>query len=406
MRDSSLVFLAGITGVPWQDIATDNTLTDPKALKYKTADQLAAGGVWDDILGDVNKYVKPKDPLMEESIDPRTGSNPITNDALAPPGANANTNPINGHEYDIPGRDDLQYACIFPLGTPRQNGQDCGNYGQQDVSPNKPLCQNPADNSYGTTQYFAKAYPGLRQLQVLKDYGSNSIVASICPKVTTGSDTDPSFGYNPAVGAIIERLKEVLGGKCLPRKLQPVTDTKSPTYGQVPCEVVEALPAGSPNAYDCTKKPGRSPLTGDNGAKLEAAVRSRLKQDGQCDGTGQPACADFKMCQIDQLGPQTGQAELPERRPGQGGCQRLLLRRPELRRRQDLQRQVHQPVPRDGEAPAALRRGRHEDADRRRQRVHRLRRRDVRDGILRRKRRPRQGRPPMACRPAAFCAWA
>jgi len=301
VRDPSLVFLAGITGVPWQDIATDATLKNPNALEYKTADELAADGVWADILGDVNAYTKPNDPLMQESVDPRTGSNPITGDALAPPGANANANPINGHEYDIPGRDDLQYACTFPLATPRQNGQDCGNFGQPDVSPNKPLCQNPADNSYGTTQYFAKAYPGLRQLQVLKDYGSNSIVASICPKVTTGSDTDPSFGYNPAVSAIIERLKEVLGGKCLPRKLAPDSTT-----GLVPCEVVEALPAGSPNAYDCTKKPGRGPLTGDNGTKLEAAVRARLKQDGQCDGAGQPACDQFQMCAITQLDKQTG----------------------------------------------------------------------------------------------------
>ena len=155
IRDSSLVFLAAITGVPWQDIATDATLKDPNALKYKTADQLKATGIWDDIVGDVNKYVKPKDPLMVESIDPRAGSNPITGDAIAPPSAGVMANRINGHEYDIPNRDDLQYACIFPLATPRKNGQDCGNYGQPGASPNKPLCQNPANGSYSTTQYFA-----------------------------------------------------------------------------------------------------------------------------------------------------------------------------------------------------------------------------------------------------------
>ncbi len=294
-RDTSLVFLAGITGVPWQDIATDDTLTTPDTLKYKTADQISADGVWDDIVGDVNKYVKPNDPLMQESIDPRTGSNPITNDAIAPPSAGVGANKINGHEYDIPNRDDLQYACIFPLGTPRQNGQDCGNFGQPDASPNKPLCQDPTGGTYSTTQYFAKAYPGLRQLQVLKDFGSNSIVASICPKVL--DNTKPDYGYNPAVGAIIERLKEALNGKCLPRKLAP-----DPKTGLVPCEVVEA----SAKPEDCANTPGRSPLTGDNGTKLASAVRTRLKQDGQCDVGNLPACSAFNMCLINQLTPQTG----------------------------------------------------------------------------------------------------
>ena len=36
----SLVFLAGIVGVPWQDIADDASLTDPKALTYLTAKEL------------------------------------------------------------------------------------------------------------------------------------------------------------------------------------------------------------------------------------------------------------------------------------------------------------------------------------------------------------------------------
>ncbi len=299
-RDTSLVFLAGITGVPWQDIATDDTLKTANTLQYKTADQLSKEGVWDTIVGDVNQHVKPSDPLMQESIDPRTGSNPITGDPLAPPSAGVGANPINGHEYDVTDRADLQYACTFPLAAPEPTNTDCSNK----ASPDKPLCQNPADGSYGTTQYFAKAYPGLRQLQVLKDFGSNSIVASICPKVL--DDSNPDYGYNPAVNAIIERLKTALHVQCLPRQLAPDTDKSSSTYGEVPCKVVEALPVNAPNSYSCGNKPGRAPLTGEDGTKLAAAVRSRLKADGQCGAGNEPACSDFNLCEIQQLTNQTG----------------------------------------------------------------------------------------------------
>ncbi len=296
-RDPSLVYLAAITGVPWQDIATNNTLKVPTALEFKTAEQLSTDGIWDDIVGDVNKHIPPKDPLMQESIDPRSGSNPRTGDSIAAPSAGANANPINGHEYDVLDRDDLQFACIFPLATPQPNSLDCANVA---ASPNNPLCQNPSNGQYGTTQYFAKAYPGLRQLQVLKDFGSNSIVASICPKVLTSDPGDPAFEYNPAVTAIVSRLKAGFNAPCLPQSLP--LDSKT---GRVSCQVVEALPSSSPKAYDCSKKPGRAPLTGASGVKLEAAVRANLQQSFECDGTGQPACADFQMCLISQLDSQT-----------------------------------------------------------------------------------------------------
>jgi hypothetical protein len=61
-------------------------------------------------------------------------------------------------------------------------------------------------------QYFAKAYPGLRQLAVLRDYGratGNSIVASVCAR-NVKEETRQDYGYNPAVLAIVGRLKERL----------------------------------------------------------------------------------------------------------------------------------------------------------------------------------------------------
>ena len=77
---------------------------------------------------------------------------------------------------------------------------------------------------------------------MLKDYGANAIVASICPKVVDSPNpaTDPNYGYNPAVGAIITRLKEALTGKCLPRALVPEANPDAENYGQVPCAVIEA----------------------------------------------------------------------------------------------------------------------------------------------------------------------
>ena len=36
----------------------------------------------------------------------------------------------------------------------------------------------------GGTEVYAKAYPGTRFMHLLRDYGANSIVASICPKNT------------------------------------------------------------------------------------------------------------------------------------------------------------------------------------------------------------------------------
>src|SRR5690606_40063101 len=57
-----------------------------------------------------------------------------------------------------------------------------------------------------------KAYPGTRQLEVLRRVGAitgNAIVASICPKVTRSQSpaTDPAYGYNPAIAALVDRLK-------------------------------------------------------------------------------------------------------------------------------------------------------------------------------------------------------
>jgi hypothetical protein len=297
-RDPGRVFLAGIVGVPWQDIATPESLTGPD-LVYLRSDQIN----WDWIVGDVNNWVMPQDPLMIEGPDPRTGVNPVTNDPLAPPtSTNPQENAMNGHEYNIPLRNDLQYACIFQLGQPRDcstgtGACDCLSF---DVSMNKPLCQPPGGGQAGTTQYFAKAYPGLRLLQVLQDFGENSIVGSVCPKLPSGDATNPSSGYKPAVDAIVDRFREVMGAQCLPRELQTLQDdpaTPQDETGKVPCDVVEAL---SPGAFaGCDAALGRTEIATDDA--LRTAVLDRLASAGSCGGASGIPCTSFGLCRLAQL---------------------------------------------------------------------------------------------------------
>jgi len=303
-RDPSLVFLAGIIGVPWQDIADAASLASPTQLTYLNATQLANQGRWAQLLGDATASppVPPSDPFMIEQITPRSGTNPNVPVNIAPATSmNPTESAINGHEQNVPDNSDLQYACTFKLATPKMckpgdSACDCSATMTGDTAAitafNSPLCQPPGGGAPGTTQYFAKAYPGARELTVLRDFKDNAIVASICPKVTTSANpgSDPNYGYNPAVGAIIDRLKEALKGKCLPRAIQ--TD---PATGLVECQVIEAQKAGM---CDCTK-PGRSPAP----AGIAPAVFNQLAASGTCgNNPGQTPCNDtgFCMCTINQ----------------------------------------------------------------------------------------------------------
>jgi hypothetical protein len=212
IRSASQVLLTGIVGVPWQDIARDPTdLT--KGLK--NAQELSAAGGngqtgWDVILGDPALFVPPSDPHMRESVAARGGVNPITGDAIAPPSSPNGTNPINGHEFTTPDKDDLQYACIMKLQSPRDCADptlvacDC-----RSPQNDNPLCEfDPASNGK-TRQVSAKAYPGLRELAMLKAMDERGITASICAAQTT-DPTAGDFAYLPAVNAFIERAKPLL----------------------------------------------------------------------------------------------------------------------------------------------------------------------------------------------------
>ena len=284
-RDKSLVFFAGIVGVPWQDISRGGDINKG----YMTAKELNEGNVWKTILGDPNRAsgpVAPTDKHMIESVVPRDGLPGIDSPA--------NADPINGHEWD-PSKltrapsSDLQYACVFNLpGDPKvctMGGQDC-DCSPEDVTAGmkNPLCVPPSN------QTRAKAYPGIRELQVLQGLGDQAIVASICPASLDKTKAE-TYGYQPAIAALISRLRNALRGRCLPRQLAPDPDT-----GAVPCVIVEAF---RPMDGDCNcegsdgKYKGRDPID-----SKDPILTDEIRAQGSCfckikqlDG------ADLKTCQ-------------------------------------------------------------------------------------------------------------
>jgi hypothetical protein len=230
---------------------------------------------------------------MVESVAPRFGTHPVTGEELAAPGAGYLANSINGHEWTNPAGADLQYACIFELAEPR-NCETIPEYKRCDCEAQhidndlNPLCQRD-DNQYSTDQRFAKAYPGLRHLEVLKDFGDNAIVASICARnLEPALREQPDYGYRPAISAIVDRLKETFGGACLPREL-----TVDPVDGSVPCSVIEARPR---DERGCDI-PGRR----DPRAEVIEAAFKRLKDLSSCDDAQVPCDSSaFTLCEIER----------------------------------------------------------------------------------------------------------
>ncbi|UQA60005.1 hypothetical protein [Polyangium aurulentum] len=197
-RAPEMFFFEGIVGVPWQDIAID-------PLSISTGLKPGSEIDWRVVLG--KNGDPPADPLMIESVDPREGIHPLTGDPLAPPSAAAAlSNPINGHERNIQERDDLQYACIYPLPAPKECAS--GTCECAENSDTNPICQTPG-GAYGTVQRYARALPGTRHLQVLRGLGTQSIVASVCADEVLSPD-GATFGYKPAVDALLRSVRRGL----------------------------------------------------------------------------------------------------------------------------------------------------------------------------------------------------
>jgi hypothetical protein len=262
--------------------------------------------------GTTDAPVLPGDPLMVETPVDRTTLNLPPNPVVAAPlvdssSTNPRANPINGHEQKNMGDRDLQYACIFPLAMPltcdmaaSDAGKGCDCF-EDELMYNRPLCQPPTGGAGTIKQNFAKAYPGLRHLQVLKEFGANSVVASICPKIPADT-AKPDYGYNPAVKAIIDRLKEALKGKCLPRPLVPNNTGAQKDGledGQVPCAVVEAvLPSGG----GCNCDPNQNRVDVTDRPELRTAVLKKLESSNTCgNAADQTPCDNFCTCELKQL---------------------------------------------------------------------------------------------------------
>jgi hypothetical protein len=209
-RPAALISFASVVGVPWQDIASPES--SAPASFHAVADLQPSE--WDRILGrpSATPPLAPADPFMQESDRARAGIE------IA--------NPINGREYDTAqtaggereGTNDLEYACTFPLPAPidcaaldreRALAYDCSDTTLNDT----PLCEQvPGQTPRGQIQYFSKAYPGLRHLEVLQGVsarGGNATLGSICAR-NTSDDARPDFGYRPAMQALLERVTPVL----------------------------------------------------------------------------------------------------------------------------------------------------------------------------------------------------
>jgi len=218
-RSATLISVSMIIGAPWQDLATPASLGSGHAIEYMNGADLESSGRWPLLIGDRAHNVRPSDPFMIESIEERTGQNPLTNIPIV---SSVSTNPlansINGHEQKNSSFDDLQFACIFPLPTPKPCASgdslcDCsadkmGNTAAITAS-NTPLCQPPEGGAPTTTQYFGKGYPSTRELTLAKQLGARAVPASICPKTMTDTDS-PDYAYKPAFSALRARIATTL----------------------------------------------------------------------------------------------------------------------------------------------------------------------------------------------------
>ncbi len=268
LRPTDRVFLAGIVGVPYQNVARD---PDDLGEGLKTNYELTQDGVWTDVLGTPASFVAPRDAHMVESQKPRPG---------LPTASSGELDPIHGHEHahGESGAGDLQYACIFDL--PADYQDDCLVEDCDCKSPtSNPLCLQP-DGSYGNVQRRAKAYPGLRQLAVLKGVQDQGIVGSICAKQLEDA-SQPDYGYQPAIGALVQRLGDKLKQPCLPRPLL------ADGAGQVACLVVEGRRSEG-GACDCTGN-ARRPVPSSQQNAVLVATQNAAAEGLDC------------FCMVDQL---------------------------------------------------------------------------------------------------------
>jgi hypothetical protein len=303
----------GIVGVPWQDVAHPDSF-EGESLRLLSAEELAQPDAalmgrsrWDLMLGAPGSFA-PMDPHMLEQIEqrPEGAQHPLLSGpeyAIAPAASSGRPNAINGHEQNAVAMDDLQYACTFqlrepvPCDPPAATGNDVScqcNVNEYEYS--RSLCSYPNGTENEGVQEYDKAYPGTRQLEVLRGLGSQAVVGSICPKntVPVGSpESDVNYGYNPVVTSIFDRLSALARPGCLERELRQAED------GSLACRLIQALPPG-----DCGCDPARGERelsASAEDAEVSAAMRESLERNGVCGTTSGVDCASTCFCEIVQL---------------------------------------------------------------------------------------------------------
>ncbi len=297
-RSPEQVLLLGIVGVPWQDVADERSLKEAGLTFLSEQGQLSAER-WAVILGDpeASPPVLPTDPFMVATSTDRTKLpipqfNPIvpTEKLVPSTSLNPRENQINGHETSDASRGDLQFACTFELSKPivcDQAALDAGSACDcfsTDLAFNSSLCQPLGGGASTTTQRFGKAYPGLRELQVLRGVGGHGIVASTCPK--TADVGSASYGYRPAMDALAGRVARQIGRSCL------AEDARADADGRTACSVITA---SSNQACACAEEQGLTPA----GAEAKAQVLKQLASVGYC-GPGM-SCDSLCVCELAQL---------------------------------------------------------------------------------------------------------
>jgi hypothetical protein len=355
-RTPDLVYYAAIAGVPHELLQAAPGGTGPGELAADGVTPLCAAGTpaeqcpqktalqaadWKLITGnDPENYdFSGADFHMVESIGPRTTNTgnwanvaTCTPPASGPPPLPGATgaDPINGCEFNT-NNADLQFSCVFPLvqnvgGMIQSFTKDCTNmeYGgacdctAQSLDKDSQLCSATTP----TNQLYAKAYPSVREMviahamstEVINGTPSNQgIVSSLCPialdvgQSLTTAQNDPLFGYNPAVNAIIDRLKVSLSSSCSTQKL--VLAPPPAPAGQVDCLVLVALPAGTgggtcsnPGAA-CDSKQGLLGPSSTPGALFQQSLLDSFCQAHTQTGASPQITADQPVCALQQVIP-------------------------------------------------------------------------------------------------------
>lgn len=182
-RSQKLVVVTVIAGAPPELLHPNMTSSDWTVLLGQNPDAYDFSGI---------------DPHMVQSIGPRPD--------LPPPTAADDADPVHGREWDTQ-KGDLQYACTFAVETPREcvaGAAECNC--TPDMSAFPPLC----DPASPTTQIRAKAYPGIRPLQLARLLGDNAVASSICPPNPDAPATGPNVAYRGAMNQLGDRMARSL----------------------------------------------------------------------------------------------------------------------------------------------------------------------------------------------------